>query len=180
MEIQKAIDIFGRIEEAVRRDLQKAVAKAANDLASAVSLRVVNKGETAKGGKFSNYSTAKVYASSFKGKGRSGGADSRITALGRGAKISYSEFRALNNLNTAPKNFEFTGDMWRNFGVMDVKNNGLSVTANIGGLTQNAADKIAGHSKREGIDIASASAKEEAETRVDLENWIAGIIKDNG
>jgi hypothetical protein len=179
MEIQLAIDNLSKIEDAVRRGLQKAVVKAANDLASAVALRVVQSGETSKGGKFSNYSTDKVYASSFKGKGRSGGADSRITALGRGAKISYSEFRALNNLNTAPKNFEFTGDMWRNFGVMSIEENGLSVTANIGGLTEDAGKKIAGNSKREGIDIASASKKEEAETKADLAKWISEIINTN-
>jgi hypothetical protein len=176
MEIQQVIDNLSTFEEAVRRELQAVTVKAANDLASGVALRVVNEGKNAKGGQFSDYSDKKYYASSFKGKNRSGGADARLTALGRGAKIDYAEYRRLNNLNGSPKNFEFTGDMWRNFGVMNFINSGLSVTANIGGLTENAGDKISGNSKREGYDIAAASEKEELEVKADLEKWIEGLI----
>jgi len=176
MTFEEYIARLDLLEQTIRQDLQRVTVTAANDLASGIAFRVVNQKKNATGGDFSAYSTTPVYASSFKGKGRNGSSDTRISALGRGAKISYKDFRAINNLNSDKKDFNFTGDMWRNFGVLDFSENEGKVSVNIGGKTPSAIEKLAGHSKREGYDIAAASAQEELDVRADFENWLSQIL----
>lgn len=179
MDINEYIGRLSQVEAHVKRDFQRACVTAANDLVSGVTLRVVNQGLNANGKPFSPYSPNVYYASSFKSKGRNDSSDSRISALGT-TKISYGQFRGINNLNTSPKNFAFTGDLWKNYGVLNYYEGNGTVTVNIGTKTPSATAKMEGNSKREGIEIGSASQAEEAEVRQDLENWLANIFNQHG
>ena len=98
---------------------------AANDLAALVTNRVVQKGENYLGSAFSPYSKNTVAAWRFWGKSRTQAAERKLRALSRAkGALSYEEFRSLNNLKTDKKNFEFTGEMWRKFGIVKVSVSG--------------------------------------------------------
>lgn len=171
MDISQFIAHLETLEATIKREVQQTTVIAANDLASVIAARVVQRGENANGQLFSPYSSTPYYASSFKGKARR-----NITPLARGTKITYGKFRELQGLNATPKNFEFTGDMWRNFGVIEVSESNGVIKANIGGKTESSAKKIAILSKQEGIDIARASASEEALVRSFYQNWLKNIF----
>lgn len=175
MELTQFIDNLDALAATIRREFQRAVIIAANDIASAVSLRVVHQGENANGQKFTPYSSNKQYASSFKKKGRNASSDAKISALGRGAKITYGEFRVMEGLNASPKNFEFTGEMWRKFGVQNVSDTGGQIVVNIGGTTADAAAKIRHQTKREGVEITRANDAEIQIVNQNLTKWLAKI-----
>lgn len=176
MNIEQFIVYLENVETAVKRELQTKTIIAANDLSSLIADRVTVKGLNANGQAFSPYSQNAYYASSFKGKGRNASSDTRISSLGRGAKITYGQFREINNLKSTPKNFSFTNDMWRNHGVKEATySNGVAVVG-IGGKSESAIEKINFLSKQEGINIAAASQSEIQIVGSLLNKWILGLF----
>lgn len=157
-------DISKNLHDAERRllsNLQRIAVTGANDLSSLIALRVVNEKQTASGGGFTPYSNTPVPAWFYRGKSRTGSADVAVSALAKkGEKISYSQFRELNNLDGANKNFEFTGEMWRGVGVTGSTVSGPVATAYIGAKTRAAQNKLKWTSEQEGRSVIEASGKE--------------------
>jgi hypothetical protein len=99
--------------------------------------RVQNDKLNAEGQPFGQYSRALVPQWFFYGRSLSGGAEDRIKA-GDWFQ-SYADFKEANNMDGGDiNNFTFSGDMWRNTGVTNVKNEGNSTTVTIGGQTTRA------------------------------------------
>ena len=135
---------------------------AASDLAALVADRVINNGENFRGGSFKPYSTNQMAAFRFWGKSRNQSAEKEVRKRSKArGTLSYTEFRELNKLNTV-KNFEFTGEMWKKFGVISFSFSGDLIKIKIGGQTPIAQTKIDENSKREGISIIEASPAEVA------------------
>lgn len=133
----------------------------ATDLVALITNRVVQRGETYLGGKFKPYSRRTVAAYRFWGKSRNQAAEKKVRALARArAGITYADFRSLNNLETSVKNFEFTGEMWRLFGIRAVQRSSRTTRIQIGGTTAASQKKIDENSSREGISIIEPSQSE--------------------
>lgn len=146
---------------------------AATDLAALVADRVINKGEDHTGAAFKPYSVQTVAAWRFWGKSRNQSAEKKVRDLSRrrGA-LSYSDFRELNNLNTNVKNFEFTGEMWKKFGVVRSSSSSTGFSVSIGGTTAASQLKIDENSAREGVSIVEASETEVATVGRTSQAWL--------
>jgi len=145
----------------------------ANDLVSLVTNRVVQRGENFKGTFFSSYSSKTIAAFRFWGKSRNQTAERKVRALSRAKGVlSYKDFREINNLKSSKKNFEFTGEMWRKFGVIRVETDTNSFSVKIGGTTTASQNKIDDNSEREGISIIEANDFERKLAEKGTSTWI--------
>lgn len=172
--IHDAIDDFDRLTDFIENDLPEYAEQVlANDIASLVTNRVVQKGENYKGGSFSPYSTKTVLAFRFWGKSRTQTAERKVREVSRkGGALSYVEFRELNNLKTQKKNYNFTGEMWRKFGVKRVEKRNGGFTIIIGGTTEAAQMKIDENSDREGLSIIEANKAEKRLAEQSLNDYL--------
>jgi len=175
MSIEEQIAKLEQLQDYLRNELPVfAEQVAANDLAALVSNRVIQKGENYLGGQFKPYSTNTVAAWRFWGQSRTQAAEKRVRARSRARGVmSYVEFRGLNNLNTDRKNFQFTGEMWRKFGIVRVQLLGNNFKIRVGGTTPAAQTKIDENSAREGLSIIEANEREIALIQQSTLNWIA-------
>lgn len=169
-EIQRLEELIRFIEVDLPRYAERV---GAIDLAALVADRVINKGEDFRGRAFTPYSTNTVAAWRFWGKSRNQSAEKKVRDLARKKGVlAYDEFRKLNKLNTDKKNFEFTGEMWKKFGVLRADVNSAGFKVIIGGQTKASQDKIDANSQREGVSIIEASESEIATVgRTSLE-WL--------
>lgn len=134
---------------------------AAADTSALVANRVIQKGIDEKGQPFTPYSTKVVPAWFYSGKSRNAAAEGKISKnIKEKRPISYKEFRAINNLKTDKKNFEFTGLMWRGFGVKSVSQSGNIIEIVLGGKTTESQKRFAWNSEQEGKNIALPSVAE--------------------
>jgi hypothetical protein len=134
------------------------------DLSALIADRVIQRGKTAEGGSFTPYSTNETAAFFFRGKSRRGSAEAQVAKLQKArTPLSYPKFRELNGLKSSPKNFEFTGEMWRGFGVTATRFDGRVIYVTIGGKTELSANKMEWLSKQEGRDIIEPSKSELAQ-----------------
>ena len=164
MNIDEILRVVERMEKNIQRGLGDTITVAGNSMCAEIANRVINTGKSDTGALFSPYSTKQVPAYLYKGRSRSAGGEARVARAAKERKpISYREFRELNNLPGAPKNFSFTNDMWSHFGVKKVQGTGGKYVLTIGGTTQNAANKIEWLSYQEGKSII-APTKDELNT----------------
>lgn len=175
---REQIERFNELQDFVTNQLPKFAEQVlAADLVALVTNRVVQKGENFKGASFSPYSIKQIGAFRFVAKSRNNSADRKIRALAKAQTplkntLSYEEFRELNNLRTNKKNFEFTGEMWRKFGVIQVNINGDDFLISIGGQSTTAQKKIDENSAREGISIIEANQAEIALAQKAAQDWL--------
>lgn len=143
------------------------------DLIALITNRVVQRGEDYKGAPFSKYSTKPVAAFRFVGKSRTNSADRKVRAKAKAkTALTYKQFRELNNLKSDKKNFEFTNEMWRKFGIITFVSNNGNFSMEIGGTTPASQKKIDENSAREKISIIEASTREAAIVQNSLTNWM--------
>lgn len=173
-------ELSARIDRAqVRLDaeIEAQAAIAGNDIVALVTNRVVQSGKASDGAPFTPYSTTELPAFFYFNKSRNAGGEAKVRAKAKKKEpISYKEFRALNSLNTSPKNFEFAGSMWRGFGVLGVQRTPSGAKITIGGRNKDAADKISYNSEREGKSIIKPSEQEVTIIQVNLNKWAQSVI----
>lgn len=169
-----------RIDRMIQRfdtEIEAQAAIAGNDIVALVTNRVVQTGKDYAGGQFSPYSTNPVPAFFYFGRSRNAGGEAKVrTAAKKKQPISYKDFRAMNNLNTAPKNFEFTGAMWRGFGVQRVQRTPTGATVTIGGRNPDSENKISWMSDRENKSIIKPNAQELAIAQNNLNKWAQNVV----
>ena len=151
------------------------------DTAALIEDRIVSKGEKAEGGKYSPYSTKPVAAFRYFGRSRNAGGEA---AMRRAAKekrgVSYEDFRRANGLGTSNKNFQFTGEMWQNFGLRGVKMiSSTVVEIEIGGKNARSNLLLKAHSERENSELTAPSQKELQIIAETVSERIINIIKRN-
>jgi len=151
---------------------------AVNDVATLVTNRVVQRGENYLGNPFSPYSDKDVAAWRFYGKSRTQAAEKKVRALTKkkGKKkgvLSSKGFRLLNNLKVDKKNFEFTSEMWRKFGLVNFSSvAGGTFKISLGGTTTAAQKKIDANSAQEGLSIIEANDNEKALANRAMLAWL--------
>ena len=172
--IRDTIRQFDELLSYVDAGLQDvATAVYGTDLVALVTNRVVQRGETFNGSRFKPYSRRTVAAWRFWGKSRNQSAENKVRAISReGGALSYAEFRGLNNLNTDKKNFEFTGQMWRQFGIVKISVNDGRFKVLIAGTSKDAQQKIDENTEREGVSIIEASQDEREVATEGLRSWL--------
>lgn len=159
--INDQIERIDRIERLLKGGLSDTIAVAGADLCADVADRVINTGKGADGQLFSAYSTVKVPAFWYQGRSLNASGEAKVRAAAkRGQGVSYKDFREFNNRPGSPKNFSFSNEMWRGFGVKSVVFNGSAYILTIGGKTKDSSDKIGWMSGHEGRSIISASKQE--------------------
>lgn len=171
---REAAERFDELIDFVRNTLPGIAERvAATDLVALITNRVVQKGLDFNGASFSSYSTTDIPAYKFWGKSRTQSAEAKLRDLSRQkAKLSYATFRALNNLKTDKKNFEFTGEMWRKFGVISRSASGNNFKISLGGTTTAAQQKIDDNSAEEGLSIIENNSAEEAIIQQSIQDWL--------
>lgn len=174
MDIYEQIRRFDELIAFVQNELPKyATEVAANDLVALIVNRVINTGKDADGNLFSSYSDNPIAAGKLWGKSRTQAAESKVRALAKAkGALSYKAFRELNNLKTDKKNFEFTGEMFRKFGIIREAGNGSNFVITLGGTTEEAQRKIDANSAQEGADIIAPSKSEEEFIKTSLADWL--------
>lgn len=158
----------------IKNELPKyAILVSSNDLSALITNRVIQEGKNHTGGKFKSYSTRDVPAYKYWGKSRTQSAEKRVRTLARSRGVlDYAEFRRINNLKTDTKNFEFSGEMWRKFGVIKEQISGDKFTVILGGKTKIAQEKIDDNSDREGVSIIEASEGEIRVIEKTIQDWL--------
>ena len=173
--IQKLTAFKKNLQQNLVRDLGKIIGV---DTISQIEMRVRDKQKNWQGQSFSRYSTRPMLTSGTTAKSRrvwravaSSKAKRReldwVTIKKGGKNIhlfelkgGYAEMRRIEGFSNANKSFEFTGEMWRKFGIKDVKTGSGVIIFKLGGKTVASQDKIDWNSEREGINIIQPSQDE--------------------
>lgn len=148
------------------------------DAAALITNRVINKQISDKGTKFSRYSRKPMLTSGNTQKSKrvwramassrtkrrqlnwvtikSGGKNVHLFEL----KGGYSQLRKLEGFSNTYKSFEFTGQMWRGFGVKRKSRTNTGMKVVLGGRTAESQKLIDINSKREGMPIIGLTKQE--------------------
>ena len=152
-----------RINEIQQRllNLTNEVAAEGATMCADIADRVINEGKAGDGGGFSPYSTKKVPAYWYVGRSLNAAGDAKIKAAAKNKEgVSYKDFREFNNRPTDKKNFSFSNEMWRGFGVQKVERTGDAYLLVIGGQNKESQEKIDWMSGKEGKSIIAATKAE--------------------
>ena len=159
-------------------------------LRAEISNRVVMSQKKAAGGTFSRYSSKPILSSGETERGKQvwrklasskkkrrnlrwvtlkkGGKNIRLFEVAGG----YAEIRRIHGFTNANKSFEFTGEMWKKFGVKYAKKSPGGFRIRLAGLTTAAQKKIDANSEREGANIIDISPEEEKELARYIDTWL--------
>jgi len=167
------------------RDLGKVVGV---DMVSEIEMRVRDNQKSCKGD-FSKYSRKPMLTSGNTLKSRrvwsaipddekkwvtikKGGKNIHLFEL----KGGYAELRSWEGFTNIYKSFEFTGEMWRKFGVTNTTVANGVITFTLGGKTTAAQDKIDYNSEREGINIIEPCKDEIKNLQDQIDRLIPGYL----
>jgi len=129
----------------------------ASEAMALVRNRVQNERKDKDGSSFGQYSQALVPQWYFYGRSNSQGAEDKIK---KGSWFqSYADLREANGLNSTDIDFTFTGEMFSNTGVTNVSEQGATVTVEVGGQTDTAAEKLSYQEPRYGNILALSDSE---------------------
>ena len=171
--------LFGELDKLIRRDLPDYINQIiAHDAVAMIHNRVVNQQRNYMGGSFSSYSRKPMLTSGRTAKSkrvfnamasskarrkeldwvtiRSGGRNVHLFEIPGG----YAQLRQIEGFSNPRKSFEFTGMMWRMFGVKKKTKSANSITVTLGGRTARSQRLIDENSRREGVSIVNISDSE--------------------
>jgi len=178
MNVSETLAALDRIESQLRRELPERARASGVSLVSVAQQRVLDTGRDGEGQSFTPYSTAPIPAFFYLGKSRTASAEKKVKQAAKArTPLSYSDFRAINNLNTSPKTFEFTGEMWRGVGVVSVEQIPDGVRIVLGGTTKVSKDRLEWNTAREGKRIIRPSKAEIAAEIKSLNAWAKSVVK---
>ena len=179
MSPDEAAKRFDRLGRMVQNDLPIFIQKIiAHNAVAMIHNRVVQKQRNYLGGTFSGYSTRPMLTTGVTEKSsrvRRALASSKsarrnlkwVTVKTGGKNVAlfelpggYAQMRRLEGFGNRNKSFEFTGQMWRSFGVKRVRRGNSEVVITLGGKTLESQKRIDYNSRREGISIVNISDKE--------------------
>jgi hypothetical protein len=183
---EEAAKRFRRLSEMVARDMPEFITRrVAQDAIRKIEERVRDRGLNYLGGSFKPYSrrpmlTSGTTANSKKIWTQLASSPKKRKLLqwrtikhkGRNVRLfilegGYAEMRQREGFQTGHKDFTFTTQMWRGFGVKRTSKTNNQFTVTLGGKNVEAQKKINANSKREGVNIINISdseAKELAKT----------------
>lgn len=151
---------------------------AAHDVVAQIENRITTTGKSADGSRFSPYSTKTAYTSGrtvksnriWRAMASSKEARRNLNwiTIKYGSKAvhlfevpgGYKQMRQLEGLQVAFKDFEYSGQMWRMFGVKREITTANQISITIGGRTARSQDLFDKNSKREGKPLIDMSQGE--------------------
>jgi len=170
---------FNNLDKLIRKELPLFIQqRIAQNAVAMIHNRVIGTQKNYMGGSFSGYSTrpmlttgvteksARIRRSVAGSKNARRGLDwVTIKAGGKNVALfelkgGYAQMRRLEGFSNRAKSFEFTGQMWRGFGVKRTRRTDKEIIITLGGKNLEAQKKIDENSKREGISIINISDKE--------------------
>lgn len=196
MTIEECIKRFDKLEKLIIKqipiELQQIVTQ---DTIAQIENRVVSKQQKATGGSFSSYSRKPILSSGTTAKSKAVGRKLAASkskrreldwvTIKRDAKNvhlfvvkgGYAEIRRIEGFNNTKKSFEFTGNMWRGFGIKKVAKKSKEIIITAGGRNEYSQNLIDVHSKKEGISIIDTNKKEEKHIQRQLDLEIEKYVK---
>ena len=195
--VRRLTEFRKKLQGNLVKDLGKIVGV---DMVSQIELRVRDTQKNWKGQGFSRYSTRPMLTSGETLRGRKvwrkmansptarrklnwvtikkGGKNIHLFEL----KGGYMQLRQIEFGDSTPRNktFEFTGEMWRKFGVTKTVVGDGVIRFTLGGKTTAAQDKIDWNSEREGMNIIAPSKEEEKDLQEDINRLIPGYLAQVG
>ena len=165
-------------------------AKAGFDIAATVSERVIQKSIGGDGSHFSAYSTRPMLTSGTTVKSKrvwSGKKDKKWVTVKSGGKNvhlfilegGYAEMRRLEGFSNRYKNFWFTSEMWRKFGLKEATKGSQGFKLVFAGMTAEAQMKMDQNSAREGKNILDMTAIEVQQISDRTSKWMDMMLKNN-
>jgi hypothetical protein len=165
-------------------------AKAGFDISAMVSDRVIQKSMSGDNTHFSAYSTRPMLTSGTTAKSQNvwrGKKDKKWVTIKKGAKNihlfvlegGYAEMRRLEGFSNRFKNFWFTTEMWRKFGLKRTTKNRNGFRLVFGGLTPEAQKKIDANTQREGKNILEMTKREVNSINANVSLWIDNMLRKN-
>jgi hypothetical protein len=171
MDVQQKIQSIQNAIDTINQKFSDiALRRAAIVLRNSIEKRVHEKSKKADGGTFGEYSKNKLPVYYFE---KMGTRKVNFTKEEKKTGVSYSDFRKKLGKQNKNKNFELTGDMWRDFGLKELKANEFTL-ASTTAASQNILDI---NSEREKINIIKSNPEEEKQTTKEIETWLFEIIK---
>ena len=151
-------------------ECERIVSVAMSDLCAYIANRVIETGKGCDNRPFRPYSNVKYPAFWYFGRSRNTAGESRVrSAAKRSQGVSYRDFRIYNGLPVGFKNFSFTNEMWRGFGVKSMNRRGNVIASTIGGKTPTSEEKIENMGRIEGRSIIQP-------TRAELDSAARAIV----
>jgi len=195
MNIQETIKQIDKLKQKVKTDLVAQLSQIiVQDIVSVIQKRVRDNGKDSTGASFGKYSTTTMLTSGTTLKSRrvwravaaskkkrknlnwvtikKGGKNIRLFEL----KGGYAELRRLEGFSNAVKSFEFTGEMWRKFGIVRTTVTGNGIIFTLGGRTDASQNKIDRNSEREGRSIIDISQSELTFLQTQIDKILQGYV----
>lgn len=171
MDVQQKIQsIQAAIDTIYQKFSDIALRRAAIIMRNSIEKRVHEKSKRADGDTFGEYSKNKLPVNYFENMGSR---KVNFTKEEKKTGVSYADFRKKLGKQNKNKNFELTGDMWKDFGIKELKANEFTLAS-----TTEASQKILDiNSDREKINIIKSNPEEEKQATKEIETWLFDIIK---
>ena len=188
-----------QLQKLIKRELPLFIQqRIAQNAISKIVERVVGRQKNFMGGSFSAYSTRPILTTGVTERGSrvrravAGSKSARrdldwVTIKSGGKNVTlfelpggYAQIRRLSGFGNRNKSFEFTGQMWRGFGVKRVRKTSKEIIITLGGKNLEAQKKIDANSQREGISIINISDKELKELAVMVDKELQRYVNKVG
>lgn len=135
--------------------------EAGQSIIAQIADRIRTRGLDSENQPFTPYSTNQLPAFFYIGKSRTTSANNAVKQKAKKKEtLSYADFRQINGLKTDKKNFEFTGEMFRELKVLSVQLQGTLLVIEYGGGTKASEDKFRWNSEQEGESILKPAKSE--------------------
>ena len=171
MDVQQKIQsIQAAIDTIYQKFSDIALRRAAITMRNSIEKRVHEKSKRADGGTFGEYSKNKLPVYYFENMGSR---KVNFTKEEKKTGVSYADFRKKLGKKNKNKNFELTGDMWKDFGLKELKANEFT----LGSTTAENQKILDINSEREKINIIKSNPEEEKQATEEIETWLFDIIK---
>lgn len=170
MTVSQILERLDRAEREIREGLRDVLTVQGGSMCGKIADRVIETGRDGEGQAFSPYSTQPVPAFFYFERSLNQRGESAVRkAAKQRTGLSYRDFRDANNRPTDHKNFSFSQEMWRGFGLKSVQPDGSGAwSLVIGGKTPTSAQRIEWNSEREGRSIVAPDAQELAELKANI------------
>ena len=170
MNVDQLIIKLRKAQNDINNQLGQQLVKQGQDMAVAIKTRVMQKQLNSNNQSFGGYSHTKIPAFFYYNEAiRLRKGMNEIKQLSKdGKKLSYAGFRKLIGKTNTNKNFDLTGQMWLDFGVINSSRDSVRL-----GFKTARSQKICGYNnKREGISIIGLTKQERLAANKRLEKWI--------
>ena len=195
----EAANRFHSLEMLIKRDLPGFIQEIiAHDAVAMIHNRVVRQQKNYLGGQFSAYSKRPMLTSGVTEKSKrvyrqvAGSKSKRreldwvaIKRQGKNIHLfelkgGYAELRRIEGFSNSRKSFEFTGQMWRGFGVKKTVTTGNRIIITLGGRNIRSQKLIDANSAREGVSIVNISDSELKKLAEMIDKEIARYVRKVG